>query len=208
MNEIYVPIIAICRHRMGTDGKGVTTLVAVYGCPLSCKYCINKEFLATEMRTKCVDMNAVQLYEKVKVDNLYFLATNGGITFGGGEPLLYYEFIKEFKSMCNNEWNISVETSLNVPSQNVYESLDVIDEYIIDIKDMDFEIYKSYTGKNNDNVLNNLKILVENGKAECLNIRVPKIRHYNDENNIKESIKILKELGIINIQVFDYYIEE
>lgn len=208
MNNVTIPIIAICRHRMGTDGKGVTTLVAIYGCPLSCKYCINKEFLAHEMRDECIDMNALQLYEKVKVDNLYFLATNGGVTFGGGEPLLYYEFIKEFKSVSNNGWNISVETSLNVPSKNVYESLDAIDEYIIDIKDMDFEIYKSYTGKNNYNVLKNLKILVKNKNIECLKIRVPKIKDYNDENNIKESIKILRELGIRDIQVFDYYVKE
>ena len=35
------PIFAISRHRIATDGKGVTTLVAMHGCPLSCRYCIN-----------------------------------------------------------------------------------------------------------------------------------------------------------------------
>ena len=32
------PLIAINRHRMGTDGDGVTTLVAFHGCPLNCQY--------------------------------------------------------------------------------------------------------------------------------------------------------------------------
>lgn len=38
-----VNILAIDRLRMGMDGEGVTTLVALYGCPLKCKYCINNE---------------------------------------------------------------------------------------------------------------------------------------------------------------------
>lgn len=37
------PIFGISRHRMGIDGKGVTTLVAFMGCPLHCKYCINAQ---------------------------------------------------------------------------------------------------------------------------------------------------------------------
>ena len=37
-------IMSISRLRMGTDGKGVTTLVGFYGCPLDCKYCINKHY--------------------------------------------------------------------------------------------------------------------------------------------------------------------
>lgn len=32
-----VPMIGICRHRIATDGQGVTTLVAFLGCPLRCK---------------------------------------------------------------------------------------------------------------------------------------------------------------------------
>ena len=35
-----VAVIGISRHRLGTDGKGVTTLVALHGCPLRCKYCL------------------------------------------------------------------------------------------------------------------------------------------------------------------------
>ena len=36
-------IIGISRHRIGVDGKGVTTLVAFHGCPLDCKYCLNPQ---------------------------------------------------------------------------------------------------------------------------------------------------------------------
>lgn len=40
-----VKIIGIARHRLSTDGDGVTTLVAFHGCPLRCRYCLNPQSL-------------------------------------------------------------------------------------------------------------------------------------------------------------------
>jgi len=34
-------ISGISRHRLATDGEGVTTLVGFHGCPLCCGYCLN-----------------------------------------------------------------------------------------------------------------------------------------------------------------------
>ena len=64
--------ISIERHRIFTDGKGVTTLVASYGCPLKCKFCINEKCLKFEMKDKCVNMSPKEFYERVKIDELYF----------------------------------------------------------------------------------------------------------------------------------------
>ena len=86
---MVAPFIGINRHRLVTDGKGVTTLVAFSGCPLRCKYCLNDQCHDPE-RTVAT-LSPQQLIDQVMVDNLYFLATGGGICFGGGEPLLYYE---------------------------------------------------------------------------------------------------------------------
>ena len=77
-------IFAIIRHRIPTDGDGVTTLVGLKGCPLACKYCLNPQCGTA----KSERLTADELYEKVRIDDLYFIATGGGITFGGGEPLL------------------------------------------------------------------------------------------------------------------------
>ena len=43
-----IPMIGICRHRLVTDGQGVTTLVAFHGCPLRCKYCLNAQCLRAD----------------------------------------------------------------------------------------------------------------------------------------------------------------
>lgn len=38
---IQAPVVAVSRHRIATDGEGVTTLVAFHSCPLRCRWCLN-----------------------------------------------------------------------------------------------------------------------------------------------------------------------
>ena len=196
------PLIGISRHRLTTDGEGVTTLVAFHGCPLRCKYCLNPQSLHSEGIWKHYD--CMQLYEEVRLDELYFLATHGGITFGGGEPCLQSDFIYEFRQLCGQEWQLSVESSLNVPQENIEKLLPVIDYYIIDIKDINNDIYQQYTGKENEKVLNNLQYLIEHGKNEQIIVRTPIIPVYNSESDVDNSIRLLKEMGITQFDRFTY----
>ena len=196
------PLIGISRHRLTTDGEGVTTLVAFHGCPLRCKYCLNPQSLHSEGIWKHYD--CMQLYEEVRLDELYFLATHGGITFGGGEPCLQSDVIYEFRHLCGQEWQLSVESSLNVPQENIEKLLPVIDYYIIDIKDINNDIYQQYTGKENEKVLNNLHYLIEHGKNEQIIVRTPIIPVYNSESDVDNSIRLLKEMGITQFDRFTY----
>ena len=202
MNKTY-PLLAVSRLRMEIDGEGVTTLIAGAGCPLSCKYCINKEVLKKSGKS----VTAEELYDKVKIDDLYFQATDGGVTFGGGESLLHAEFIREFRALCQNRWHIYAETSLNVPSENVRIAAECVDGFIVDIKDMNPEIYRAYTGKDNDQVLENLKLLVELVGQERIFVRIPLIPNYNSADDQKNSIVALKALGLTRFDVFTYRIE-
>ena len=196
------PLIGISRHRLSTDGEGVTTLVAFHGCPLRCKYCLNPQSLHSEDIWKHYDCG--QLYEEVKQDELYFLATHGGITFGGGEPCLQSDFIDEFRQLCGQEWQLSVETSLNVAQENIEKLVPVVDSYIIDIKDINNAIYQKYTGKDNEKVLHNLQYLIDHGKNEQIIVRTPVIPAYNTENDVDNSIRLLKQMGIIQFDRFTY----
>lgn len=195
-------LIGISRHRLTTDGEGVTTLVAFHGCPLRCKYCLNPQSFAQEGVWKQYDCE--QLYEEVKIDELYFLATHGGVTFGGGEPALQSNFISEFRRLCGTGWKITIETSLNVPQEDIERLLPVVDCYIVDIKDMNNDRYETYTGKNNTRVIENLRWLVAQGKAEQIIVRVPHIPSYNTETDIENSIHQLKEIGLSDFDRFTY----
>ena len=80
--ELTGKLIGIARHRMAVDGEGVTTLVAFHGCPLRCKYCLNPQSITND--TMCMERTVEELIDEVRIDQLYFLATGGGVTFGGG----------------------------------------------------------------------------------------------------------------------------
>lgn len=201
-----LPVFAIDRHRLTTDGKGVTTLVGGYGCPLACKYCLNPHAWNPDTLEKCTTYTPQALYEKVKIDNLYFLATGGGITFGGGESLLHAEFIRSFRDVCGPDWNLTVETSLNVPQGKLLKVLDAVDDFIVDIKDLDPAVYEAYTGMPLDRVLSNLAILAEQKTPEHIHVRVPKIPEYNSEEHIDASVTKLKKMGLTDIEVFPYVI--
>lgn len=199
---INVPIIAISRHRFLVDGEGVTTLVAFHGCPLHCKYCINPQ-CNTPDGIKEV-LSPQQLYEKVKIDDIYFLVTGGGIMFGGGEPLLRSEFIKEFRKICGDRWKIYVETSLNVDKSTIEPLLEIIDYWVVDIKDWNNDIYCAYTGKDNGRVKANLGYLISRGLSDKIMVRVPAIPEYNTKEDIENTISQLTLLGIKCIDRFGY----
>lgn len=199
---ITAPIVTYARHRIQSDGDGVTTLVCFHGCPLRCKMCINP--FSYESDTKYTQMTPSVLYEKLKIDNLYFLATGGGVTFGGGEPLLYPGFIAKFRNICPKEWRIGIETSLNVPWENVEKVIDSTDFFVIDTKDTDPDIYKAYTGKDNTQMLDNLKKLVGLFPIDSITARVPLITNYNTKEDNERSIELLKNIGIKNIDSFEY----
>ncbi len=195
-------IMGINRHRMGTDGKGISTLITFYGCPLNCKYCLNPQCKSES--TPCAYIEPNDLVNLLMVDDIYFKSTGGGIVFGGGEPLLNAEYIKEVCDLVPLQWKIRIETSLNVKWDKIELLLPYIDQWIIDIKDSNTEIYKNYTGADNLKVYDNVLRLSHKTGKEKLLIRIPKIPNYNTEKNIQESVKLYSNLG--NIDIFNYKI--
>lgn len=199
------PFIGIARHRLQTDGKGVTTLAAFHGCPLRCRYCLNPQCNRPDSRT--AELTPQELYDRVKIDQLYFLATGGGVTFGGGEPALHPDFITQFRELCGPEWNLTLESSLNVPAENVRKLLPVVNNYFIDLKDANDDIYRRYTGQSNMQVKENLEWLVANGIADRIIVRIPRIPDFNTEEDILRSQQFLHDIGIQHIDVFTYLTE-
>lgn len=195
-------MLGVSRLRIGTDGNGITTLVAFHGCSLGCAYCLNPKCRVYDKNMK--RMSAMEVMDVLRKDELYFVATKGGVTFGGGEPFLHSMFIKEVLDLGAKEWNVTVETSLNVPKEYIEPLLPYIDEYIVDVKDMDDTVYRRYTRRSSELMKSNLKWLVDNGYADHIICRVPLIPGYNDETYQEESKDVLEKMGIRRFDLFTY----
>ena len=196
------PLFGLVRHRMATDGQGVTTLAAAYGCPLRCRYCLNPQSWRENTAVKPV--TARELYDLVKIDDLYFQATGGGVTFGGGEPLSHAVFIRAFRAVCGDRWRLCAETSLNVPKDMVETAMECLDEFIVDVKDTNPDIYRRYTGADNAGMLRNLEELVRRVGAERVLARVPLIPGYNTVDDVETSLSRLRAMGIQRFDTFTY----
>jgi pyruvate formate lyase activating enzyme len=206
--------LGISRHRLFRDGQGVTTLVAGYGCPLACRYCINMTCRDPAFRPKRFTPPA--LYERLCVDDLYFEATNGGVTFGGGEPLLQSPFLRAFIDYvleAGKTWRFAVETSLAVPEENLAPLLPgpgeepFVREWIVDVKDMNPDLYEAYTAKSPALLRHNLEILA----ARCpdtVTLRLPLIPGFNTDADRDRSEKELRAMGFKNFDRFDYILPE
>ena len=200
--EVKAPVIACSRLRMQTDGRGITTLVCFHGCPLRCKWCINP--FSFDPETKREMLTPRQLYDRVKVDQLYFLATDGGVTFGGGEPLLRAEFLQEFREICGQAWHLCAETSLAVPWEKVQTAAACIDHFYVDCKDTDPAIYRRYTGQDNGLMLRNLQKLLELVGSERVMVRLPLIPEFNTEEDRLASRKRLEDMGVTQFDLLTY----
>lgn len=200
--EHTAPVIAVSRLRMLIDGPGITTLVCFHGCPLRCRWCINP--FSFDPDTKRTHMTAQQLYEQVKLDELYFLSTGGGVTFGGGEPLLYPRFLRDFRRVCGDQWHLCAETSQSVSWENVELAADCIDHFYVDCKDTDPDIYRRYTVRDNALMLENLEKLCALVGPERITVRVPLIPEYNTAEDQKRSRATLEAMGIRNFDLFTY----
>ena len=194
-------IQGIARTRLGTDGQGVTDLVALAGCPLSCEHCLNKRLLA---EAPVRDVSVADLVADVMEEACYFLATGGGVAFGGGEPLLQGEEIVAFASIMPDWMRLTIETSLQAPPTTVAALIPVTDLWVVDIKSLDPDVYARYTHGSLDVALSNLRLLLP--VAERVRVRVPAIPGFKGRAVAEAEGDEVRRMGFHDVEVFDYVV--
>ena len=204
MAEPRYPLLSLSRLRMGIDGPGVTTLIAGAGCPLRCRWCINRKLLR---EAPAEPVTAWELYERIRIDDLYFRASGGGVCFGGGEALLHADFLRAFRAVCPEEWKICAETSLAVDPALVRTAAGAVDLFIVDCKDMDEEVYRRYTGGDGARMKANLRLLLELVGPARIRVRVPLIPDYNTPTQQAGSAVLLRDMGVTDTELFEYVIK-
>ncbi|MFX1555274.1 MAG: radical SAM protein, partial [Promethearchaeota archaeon] len=123
----------------------------------------------------------------IEKEKIFFNKTKGGITVSGGEPTLQPDFLLNFLKLCKKSDISTALDTCGYSSKKVYEKiLPYVDIVLLDIKLMDPNKHKKYTGVTNERILENAKwisnYIKENGKK--LWIRTPLIPKYTatDEN--------------------------
>ena len=140
-------------------------------------------------------MTTEETYRKVRRDKMFYDTSGGGVTVSGGEPLTHPEFVAELFSLCKGEGiSTCAETCGCVPRSALEKVLPLTDAFYFDLKLMDSEKHREYTGQGNETILENARFLAESG-ANLL-FRQPLIPGVNSqEENVLATADFIKSLG-------------
>lgn len=185
------------------DGPGIRTIVFLKGCFLRCRWCCNPESQEYKIQKMMVkgkekwigeDVTVGQVMEEIKKDNAYYMRSGGGVTLSGGEVLFQPEFTESLLRVCKlYGYHTAIESTGYAEYSVIEKILPYLDLYLLDIKHMNSQKHKQFTGRENEMILSNAKRIAKEGKE--LIIRVPVIPSFNDtKEEIREIAKFASSL--------------
>lgn len=143
-----------------------------------CMKC-HEECPADALKSWGEEMDVEQVMKIIRSDRGFYEKSGGGVTISGGESLFQWKFTMGILKACKAEGiHTCVETALGVNALILEEIIPYCDMFITDIKHMDSEIHKKYTGIGNEQILKNIKRIVASGRPVVL--RLPIIPGVND----------------------------
>ncbi len=180
------------------------TKISDYSTCIRCGACIDIcENDARRMIGK--EMNEKDIISELLKDLDFYTDSDGGITFSGGEPFIYTEFLfKIIKELKKKKVHVNIETSGQFDFKKVINLLPYIDLIYFDIKHLDSQKHKEYTGLTNNTILNNFEKL--NLIFNNIQVRIPLIPNINDGiDNIKATSEFLIKNGHKSAHLLPYH---
>lgn len=150
-------------------------------------------------------MTIQQVICELKKDATTYRRSGGGITLSGGEPLMQYEFASELLQACKSQgWNTAIETTGIGSAEAVERVIPYVDTVLLDIKHIDKETHKMYTGGTNELVLKNAPRI---SQISSTVVRVPVIPSFNySVETIRSIAEYAKTLtGVRTMHLLPYH---
>lgn len=171
---------------------------------LSCGTCADESITEEERVARCptqarrrygVRYSEDRLMSVLLADKEFYLATGGGVTFSGGECMLYPEFVSRISARCQREGiSVAIDTAGDVPYSHFEKVMPYADLFLYDIKCLDDDLHRRGTGVGNARILDNLERLRAAGKR--ILIRTPEIPDFNAGEEIERIQQYCAQRGL------------
>jgi len=170
----------------------------------ACGECVNV-CPASALTLKGKKMTVEQVIKELKKDAINYRRSGGGITLSGREPLVQSDFSRELLKACKAQgWHTAIETTGFANIETIEKVFPYIDLALMDIKHINSDIHKEYTGVSNEIILENVARI---SKITKMVVRVPVIPDFNSsEESIFEICKFVKTLNNVEtIHLLPYH---
>ena len=151
-------------------------------------------------------MTVLDVLTEIQKDTAFYDESNGGVTISGGEPLLQPSFLVALLKACGQlDLHRTVDTTGHAEQHILQQVARHTDLFLFDLKHMDPEKHKTFTGISNQLILENLKFLAAGGAA--ITIRIPIITGVNsDTENITRTGEFIASLpGVRVVNLLPYH---
>ncbi|MFN8259179.1 MAG: glycyl-radical enzyme activating protein [Bacteroidales bacterium] len=144
---------------------------------------------ATEMSGSVRSID--EIMNIIEKERPFFDQSGGGVTFSGGEPLLFPEMLSELLDECGKRGiHRAIDTAGMVKTETLLQMAKKTDLFLYDLKMMDDEKHRQWTNSSNKLILENLKTLASTGAR--IFIRIPLIGGVNDDDeNIEQTARFI-----------------
>lgn len=175
-----------------------------------CMACV-KVCTANALRTVAKEMTAEEIIRIVEQDKEFYNNTGGGMTISGGEMLSQVDFVRELIELAKEkDINVCLDTSGQGDGDELLSlaSYPNVTDVLFDMKSIDPDIHKQYTGMDNDKILRNLEILLDSDEVrDKVLMRMPLINGINDKDSIIErTAEYYRDKGIKRVTLLPYHI--
>lgn len=154
------------------------------------------------------------VYDVIKIidrDRVFYKNSGGGVTIGGGEPLMQPEFAAEILKCCRmTNIHTAIETSGFAPLDKACLVFEQTDQIFFDLKVMDDARHKELTGISNSIILRNAEEASAFSGKEII-FRIPVIPGLNDDrNNLRDTGLFIREISqrsdsSISVELLPYH---
>ncbi len=193
-----------CVEVCPTNAIDLITKISDYSKCVACGKCVEVcENDARKMigQTKPVNEVVTELLKDIN----FYKDSEGGVTFSGGEPLMFPEFLLEvIQVLKKSSIHVNIETCGQFDFARLTPLLPFVDMIYFDLKLMDGNKHKEYTGVENNIILDNFKRL--NRVFRSVQARIPLIPGINDDHdNIRATCEFLLDEGHQTIHLLPYH---
>jgi len=147
------------------------------------------------------------LIDQVEEDTQFYNTSSGGLTLSGGEATVQSEFaIALLNEAKSRRIHTAIETCGYAAWDVIRQVIDLVDYVLYDIKTMDDEIHKKYTGVSNQLILDNFKKLKMQYPEKKFRVRTPVIPGINDrEEDIRAIRDFIRSYPNVEYELLKYH---